>query len=646
MTGSGRDADAAAYRADIDGLRAISILLVVGYHAQPWLVPGGFVGVDIFFVISGFLITRIILTQQKARSFSLPKFYARRIRRIFPALIVVLAATYTIGWFVLLPDDFILLGKNVAAGVAFISNLFQLSQSGYFASDSADNPLLHLWSLGIEEQFYILWPLVLLMLSGSRRRRFFTATIAIASFGASLMIFFGHQEWSFYSPLSRAWELLAGGLVANRYVEAGEHEQQCSPQRDDLTATIGLSAILGAALGLNKSSLFPGAAALLPVLGAVLMIVSPNSRVNKIILASRPMVLIGLISYPLYLWHWPLLTYLAITRHGVPNFLEIWITLIAAAVLSWLTYRMVEIPIRRRPAAVPGLSFGLLAIGLLGMVTAGASGFGFRFSREIRDIAMLPQQNNAGFLDKCFLEAPGARLDADCIEQGQKPLLFSWGDSNAAALYPGLKKAQALVPFRLARFAAPACAPILATGPRCDEANNIVFGFIKSSHPEIVLLHAMWGRNNDLGKLGETIRALKALDIPRIVVLGPVPVWKRTLPFSLVNAYRLRHVIAGRIADGVSGPQDDARMAAFSAAAGVQYISAWHALCNPDGCLTRVGPTANDVVASDIVHLSDAGSVFLVEAIAGDLFPGPPTIDLSRKVAIGPKDGSPGPARP
>jgi len=646
MTRPGRDADAAAYRADIDGLRAISILMVVGYHAQPWLVPGGFVGVDIFFVISGFLITRIILTQQKARSFSLPEFYARRIRRIFPALIVVLAATYTIGWFVLLPDDFSLLGENVIASVAFVSNLFQLSQSGYFAPDTADNPLLHLWSLGIEEQFYILWPLVLLMLSGSRRRRFFTLTIAIASFGASLTIFFGHQEWSFYSPLSRAWELLAGGLVANRYVEAGEHERPSSPLRDDLTATIGLSAILGAAFGLNKSSLFPGPAALLPVLGAVLMIVSPNSRVNKIILASRPMVLIGLISYPLYLWHWPLLTYLAITRHGVPNFLEIWITLIAAVVLSWLTYRMVEIPIRRRPAAVPGLSFGLLAIGILGMATAGASGFGFRFSPVIRDIAMIPQQNNAGLRDKCFLEAPGARLDADCIEQGEKPLLFSWGDSNAAALYPGLKKAQSLVSFRLARFAAPACAPILATAPRCDEANNIVFGFIKSSHPEIVLLHAMWGLNNDLGKLGETIRALKALDIPRIVILGPVPVWKRTLPFSLVNAYRLRHVIADRIADGVSGPQDDARMAAFSAAAGVQYISAWHVLCNPDGCLTRVGPTADDVVASDIVHLTNAGSVFLVEAIGGDLFPGQPTINLSRKVAIGPKDGSPGPARP
>src|SRR6267142_2605869 len=210
----------ASYRPDIDGLRAVSILLVVGYHAHPWLVPGGFIGVDIFFVISGFLITRIILTQIKARAFSPAEFYARRIRRIFPALLVVLAVTYLIGWFVLLPGDFSLLGKSIAAGVAFVSNLFQLNQVGYFAPDAAENPLLHLWSLGIEEQFYIFWSPILLIMFGSYRRRFWMIGIAIASFGISLLIFFGYKEWSFYSPISRAWELLAGGIVANHYVEA------------------------------------------------------------------------------------------------------------------------------------------------------------------------------------------------------------------------------------------------------------------------------------------------------------------------------------------------------------------------------------------------------------------------------------------
>ena len=623
MVRPARDDKMIAYRADIDGLRAVSILLVVGYHAQPWLVPGGYIGVDVFFVISGFLITRIILRELEAGTFSAMNFYARRIRRIFPALTVVLAATYLIGWFVLLPDGFSLLGKSIVAGVGFVSNLFQLTQVGYFAPDAAENPLVHLWSLGIEEQFYIFWPPILWLLAGSKRRSLWIGAFAALSFGVSLMIFFGYKEWSFYSPLARAWELLAGGIVADRYVGGPEPEQGGAARRDNLLAVIGIAAILGAALGLNKDSLFPGAYALLPVLGAVLIIVSPNSWVNRFLLSNRPMVLIGLISYPLYLWHWPLLSYLATVRNGVPNFVEIWIAVIVAAALAWLTFRFVEIPLRRNPKAVPRLSFALISIGMVGIVTAAASGFGFRFAPEIRAIAMLPGQSNAGLSDKCFLEVPGAKFDSNCIEPGDNPLLLLWGDSNAAALLPGLKKAQQTVPFRLAHFAAPGCAPILAAGTnsRCDAASDVAFGFIKSSHPDIVLLHAMWDGSTDLGKLAETIRRLKAIDIPRIVILGPVPVWKRTLPHALVNYYRFRHRIADRIGTGVSGPEGDGQMQNFSKAAGVEYISARHAMCSPDGCMTRVGPAASDVITSDIVHLTDAGSVFLVEAVKGDLFP-------------------------
>ena len=606
------------YRADIDGLRAVSILLVVAYHAQPWLVRGGFIGVDIFFVISGFLITRIILSEAKAGTFSSLAFYARRVRRIFPALIVVLATTYLIGWIVLLPDGFALLGKSTAAGVAFVSNLFQLNQTGYFAPEAAENPLLHLWSLGIEEQFYIFWPLLLVLLFGSKYRRIRIAAIAAASFGLSLLIFLGLKEWSFYSPLPRAWELLAGGLLASSQVEGVA--RQSSPLRENLLSAAGLAAIIGAAAALNKESLFPGAWALLPVLGAVLIIIAPNSTVNRVLLSSRAMVAIGLISYPLYLWHWPLLSYLGIIRNGVPNAIEIWAVVIVAFILAWLTYRFVEIPLRRQPKAVAGLSFALLAVGLAGIATAANSGFPLRFPAEIRAIAMLAPQSNDGFGDKCFLEGPGARLDANCIEQGDKPLLFLWGDSTAAALYPGLKRAEETVPFRLARFAVPGCAPILAASVSCDGNNDLVFGFVKSSRPDIVLLHAMWDRTHNLDRLAATIEQLKALKIPRIVILGPVPLWKRTLPLALVNAYRLTHVIEDRISAGVTGAGSDEQMRSFSQAHGVEYISAWRVLCDGNGCLTRVGPTAEEVVTTDIVHLSNAGSKYLVEKIEGDLF--------------------------
>jgi len=621
----GHQDDTGAYRPDIDGLRAISILLVVGYHAQPWLVPGGFIGVDIFFVISGFLITRIIVSQVKTNSFSSMEFYSRRVRRIFPALIVVLAFTYLIGWFVLLPDGFSMLGKSIAAGVAFVSNLFQLSQVGYFAPDATENPLLHLWSLGIEEQFYIFWPPALLILFGSKRHRIWMAAIAAASFGVSLMIFFGYKDWSFYSPISRAWELLAGGIVANDYTDAWERKKRRFAQLENLLAMLGIVAIIFAATTLNKESLFPGLYALLPVLGAVLIILSPNSLVNRTFLSNPQMVLIGLISYPLYLWHWPLLSYLGIVRNGVPNVIEIWAVVLIAVVLSWLTFRFVEIPLRQQKNTAPKLAFGLVTVGIVGIVTAIAAGFAFRFPLEIRDIAQLAPHNNAGFRDMCFLDVPGSEFNSSCIERGDKPLVLLWGDSTAAALYPGLKNAQVTVPFRLARFTASGCAPILAAGSnaRCDSANDIVFGLIRSSHPEIVLLHAWWDGVKDLEKLRQTIGQLKALNIRRIVILGPVPVWKRTLPHSLVNFYRLRHAIADRITAGMSGPQDDERMEAFSKSAGAEYISAWHTLCNSEGCMTRVGPSASEVITTDNVHLSDAGSNFLIERIRRSLFPYP-----------------------
>lgn len=183
-----------------------------------------------------------------------------------------------------------------------------------------------------------------------------------------------------------------------------------------------------------------------------------------------------------------------------------------------------------------------------------------------------------------------------------------------------MKQAEEAIPFRLGRFTAPGCAPVLMGRLGCNATSDLVFGFLKSSRPDIVLLHAMWDPAQDLDQLQETIRQLKALNVPRIVVLGPVPLWKRTLPHALVNYYRFRHVIADRISYGAAGAGNDEKMEAFSRAAGVEYISAWRVLCNPEGCLTRVGPTADDVVTTDIVHLSNAGSRFLVEAIEGSLF--------------------------
>jgi len=607
-------AKAATYRPDIDGLRAISILLVVLYHAQPWLVPGGYIGVDVFFVISGFLITRLILGEIGAGGFSAPTFYARRVRRIFPALIVLLAATWLIGWFVLLPNAFAQLGKNIAAGVGFVSNLFQLTQNGYFAPDIAENPLVHLWSLGIEEQFYIFWPPVLLLIAGSKRRHVYVFGLATASFGASLLVYVGYKDWSFYSPLPRAWELLAGSLIAERQLARKEPDAWMT-RHQDLLALSGIGLILAGAFLLDKASPFPGFDALYPVVGAMLLIVSAGSLVNRTLLSSRPMVLVGLVSYPLYLWHWPLVSYLSIIRNGVPNFLETWLAVVVSVGLAFATYYFVELPVRRRKDWIPRLAFGLMAIGGVGLATVAASGFGIRFPPAIRDIAAIQPEDNSGLRSVCFQETATTYSD-DCIEKGDKPLLFLWGDSTAASLSPGMQQEAERSGFRLARFAAAGCAPILAAGmnARCDAANQNIFEHLQSVRPEIVLLHSQW-KEIDQALLSKTIGQLAALKIPRIVILGPVPMWKRTLPHSLVNYYRFHHAIPDRLASGVSGPAEDLRTQAISKKAGVEYISAWHLLCNAEGCLTRIGPTAGDVVATDIVHLSEAGSGFLAAAV-------------------------------
>jgi peptidoglycan/LPS O-acetylase OafA/YrhL len=610
-----------AYRADIDGLRAVSILAVVWYHAFPGLVPGGFVGVDIFFVISGFLITRIIARELAADSFSILSFYQRRIRRIFPALIVVLAMTYVAGWLVLLPRDFALLGTGMAGGAGFFANLVQLGRQDYFAPDASTNPLLHLWSLGIEEQFYIFWPILLIFL---RSRRFDTIVIvalAALSMAANLILVADHQAIAFYSPITRAWELLAGALLAQSSIRDTACFRIVS---DDAKATVGLLLIALAIGRLDSSSRYPGWNALLPVCGAVLLLDARASMLNRRVLSHRVMVFIGLVSYPLYLWHWPILTYLGILRAGVPNALEKDLAVVLSFILACGTYYLVEQPVKKHRHAVIGLCTAMVSIGAVGLFTVLGSGFGFRFPTAVRDIANLPGKENSGFRQDCFLEAGqvSAERQTQCIEDGSGPLIFVWGDSTAAALYPGLKASQQQQPFRIAQFTAAACPPIVGVGGvfQCASLNRETFNVIRETKPAIVLLHAMWNEKTDLSALRETIANLRHEGIARIIIVGPVPLWKRSLPFMLINAYRFQHYLPDRIASGVSGPAVDERMAQFAGDEHVEYFSAWRQFCNSDGCMTRDGPSATNVVVLDQLHLSTEGSKLLSGAIVKYLF--------------------------
>lgn len=350
-----------SYRADIDGLRAIAVLSVVLFHAFPGKFRGGFAGVDLFFVISGYLIGSILIVNMQRGTFSFADFYARRIRRIFPALAVVMASTLAFAWFALFPDEFAQLGKHMLGGAGFVANFVLWNEVGYFDTAAETKPLLHLWSLGIEEQFYIFWPVLLLF---ARRRRNAMLALALVLGLSSFLINVGglHRfpSATFYSPASRVWELLAGVTLAWMRVHgytltAGVrlHGKPAasidfdSPSARNLQAWTGALLIAVAMLTLKSSRPFPGWSALLPVAGAVLLIgAGPQAWFNRHVLSNRLLVGVGLISYPLYLWHWPLLSFAQIIESGIPARSIKLACLGAALALAWLTWRVVERPLR------------------------------------------------------------------------------------------------------------------------------------------------------------------------------------------------------------------------------------------------------------------------------------------------------------
>jgi len=302
------------YRPDIDGLRAISILAVVAFHTFPRLLPGGFVGVDIFFVISGVLISGIVFRARQQGTFSYAAFYSRRIKRIFPALFVTLAASLCLGWLFLFKGEWRNLGQHISGGAFFYSNILSMGERGYFDSPSGSNPLLHLWSLGIEEQFYLTWPLFLALTS--RWRPLGALPIAVAgcaSFAAFVFIARHSANEAFYLPTTRFWELILGSLLAylTVYHPAAfrSHPQRIavfSRMLPSLLAALGALLLLGS-LRIVGEARFQTGWAILPAAGACILIVAgPGAGFNRYILSAPPLVFIGLIGYPLYLWHWPL----------------------------------------------------------------------------------------------------------------------------------------------------------------------------------------------------------------------------------------------------------------------------------------------------------------------------------------------------
>lgn len=517
-----------AYRRDIDGLRAIAVLSVLVFHVFPWRLPGGFVGVDIFFVISGFLISGNIFKNVEQGRFSYLDFYARRIRRIFPALVVVLGCCLIFAWFAALPDELRLLGRHLSAGSLFLSNIQLWQESGYFDVAAHNKPLLHLWSLGIEEQFYLVWPVVVLVFWVWQRRFWWLLWALIAvSFTLNVMWVEKDAQAAFFLPFSRFWELMCGAALAY----ASAHNSAAGITSDpgmqllpwtrriqiELAAAAGLALIIFALFATSASSAFPGWWALPPVLGACLLIgAGPSAWLNRWILSNPLSVLIGLISFPLYLWHWPILTFYRLAEGDLSRASRLQIMALSIF-LAWVTWRLVEIPLRFRwrSAVVPiGLCVSMALIGALGWGLWRSDGIPGRLHMDstqiamVRDLSDVPARFDA---DNCPKPLGESADDATfCrVSSGRTPDALIWGDSHAAHWFDGMAYAVPGSNWVLAANAA--CPPLLGINfegkvLHCSERNARILAYVME-HPEIhtVVLSFFSGYFNDKSFAGDHV---------------------------------------------------------------------------------------------------------------------------------------------
>lgn len=646
------------YRPDIDGLRAVAVLAVVAFHAFPQYAQGGLVGVDVFFVISGFLISTIIFRGLAAGRFNYVEFYVRRIRRIFPALFAVLAACLIAGWLLLFDQEYAAVGKHVAGGSVFISNFVLWSESGYFDSQARFKTLLHLWSLGIEEQFYLLWPLLLALTWRFTRRLLpLIAVLLVASFVCNVATIAETPRVTFYWPHTRFWELMIGALLAWLMLQ----------QRVRLSATAANAAsIAGAALLLmalaviSERSLFPGWLALLPTCGAALLIAAgPAGVVNRWLLMWKPMVFVGLISYPLYLWHWPLLSFARILNSDStgPGRLERAALVVASFALAWLTWRFLEAPVRTSPGRRPAVALLVLvaAVGLAGwtvFVQGGLPGRAINATRATERALLDDAERQEARLrqdiyrpDSC----EGLGLPADtlrfCESFGRRgdALIVLWGDSHAWAWAPVFYKIAREHHLHVVRFSVGGCPPLLEARRGGSEGALTSCYRFGTGEPYVAAIrqlaphHLYWigywnlyappgvieapptpagaadGSSVLASQLLATLSALPP-DLP-ITLFRTTPVLLDNLRRGLIRGVRIEPTVAEHAERGRL-----ANLALDQAAAAHANVSLFDPAAT--ACIVRcLAVWHNTVMYFDAGHISAQGSLLFEDILLRDQFP-------------------------
>jgi hypothetical protein len=494
-----------------------------------------------------------------------------------------------------------------------------------------------LWSLAVEEQFYLIWPITLYLLW---RRNLISmtifATIAGCSFGLNLATVHGSPAFAFYSPFTRLWELVLGAMLTRLRLDYVRATANAS-------SVAGLILVLLSCIGLSGENHYPGWRALAPTFGAVLIIAAgPRTWFNQRILSSPPLTAVGLVSYPFYLWHWPLLSLARINSSEAPTPAARATIVLSALALAALTYYFIERPIRFgghwRPPSLRLAPVALLAllcsIGALGVVTDRATGFSARFPDPIRYLADYAfDQKEAYRAGKCLLypDQDEHNYGSNCIDadaaSDRKPLVVLWGDSHAAHLYPGLRQLQRSGHFSLAQLTKSACPPILGLdadgGARCEKNNEFVIRTIKKLRPKVLILAAQWWAipKNRMTALGPMVVDLKNAGIDEIILVGPVPVWDPSLPKLLLAHYteNLPKHVPDRMAGASLHADLESTLREIARRYDLHFVSAIDAFCISDICLTKVGDRPSDLVAWDSAHLTTAGSVVLAERVFSEM---------------------------
>ena len=505
------------YRPDIDGLRAIAVIPVVLFHAGLKRVSGGFVGVDVFFVISGFLITSIIAGEIYQKQFSIVRFYERRIRRIFPALFAIIALSFFAAFLLFMPLDFRRFGESVVAMTLFGSNFLFWHQAGYFDADANLKPMLHTWSLAVEEQFYLFFPIFLVLIFNVFKRIPIAVIVAclVASLFWSIWDLQVNPMGAFYLPAARAWELLIGALLAIYAPRQFE-----SRSLNEILGLLGLSLILLSIFLYSPTTSFPGAAALIPCVGAALILYSGGCQATLVgkFLSMRPVVFFGLISYSLYLLHWPLLVF---TRYIVGHELsavEITLILLASVALATLSWRCVELPFRRRGTLIDrrvvfvGSGGAMLILLTGGVIAYQSNGLPQRLPADVAKVAMGAFDTKLG-KSECDLKS-AAEIQSNRICEigflGAHEATFAvLGDSFAIAVLPAIQATAIEAHKKGAVLTRGGCYPLVGIyrGDRsCENFLTASLNFI-NAHAEIkqVILIGRWTSAAEGSRFGATI---------------------------------------------------------------------------------------------------------------------------------------------